>query len=162
MFCFLLEKAQFCTAVSFLKKKTKQNRGGSSARSQDHTEFAFVLPWIVEMALFRSHVLFGFIWASSFCSHPYLQTVKLRTFKDVITHSNNVRHETAACPSSPVVDGPSALPSPTLLCLLQSVTPCLFTRCQTLYAGCCTVQLNISRYCTVRFKNFLHFYVLFV
>ena len=78
MFCFLLEKAQFCTAVSFLKKKTKQNRGGSSARSQDHTEFAFVLPWIVEMALFRSHVLFGFIWASSFCSHPYLQTVKTR------------------------------------------------------------------------------------
>ena len=82
VFCFLLEKAQFCTAVSFLKKKKKRkekkNRRGSSARCQDHTELAFILPWIVEMALFRSHVLSGFIWASSFCSHPYLQTVKTR------------------------------------------------------------------------------------
>ena len=35
-----------------------------------------------------------------------------------------------------------------------SNSSCLFTRCQPLYANCCTVLLYFSRYCTVRLKMF--------
>ena len=40
-----------------------------------------------------------------------------------------------------------------------SNTSCLFTRCQPLYASCCTVLLYFSRYCTVRLKMFSLFFV---
>ena len=54
-----------------------------------------------------------------------------------------------------------------LLSALQSVTSCLLTQCQPLYAGCCSVVLHFSRYCSVRFKMFsfsfvFAFYALFV
>ena len=39
---------------------------------------------------------------------------------------------------------------------------CLFTRCQPLYASCCTVPLYFSRYCTVRLKYFIYFLVCFL
>ena len=42
---------------------------------------------------------------------------------------------------------PPPLPPPV------SNSSCLFTRCQPLYASCCTVLLYFSRYCTVRIKN---------
>ena len=56
---------------------------------------------------------------------------------------------------------PPPLPPP------GSNSSCLFTRCQPLYASCCTVLPYFSRYCTVRFKMFYFlcsfaFYVLFV
>ena len=43
---------------------------------------------------------------------------------------------------------PPPLPPPV------SNSSCLFTRCQPLYASCCTVLLYFSRYCTVRLKMF--------
>ena len=43
---------------------------------------------------------------------------------------------------------PPPLPTPV------SNSACLFTRCQPLYASCCTGLLYFSRYCTVRFKMF--------
>ena len=61
--------------------------------------------------------------------------------------------DTAACPPSPIADDPSALPSPTPSPPLSN-SPCLFTRCQPLYASCCTGLLYFSRHCTVRFKIF--------
>ena len=65
--------------------------------------------------------------------------------------------DTAACPSSPIADNPSALPSPTSSLPLSN--SCLFTRCQLLYASCCTGLLYFSRHCTVRFKIFSLFFV---
>ena len=38
-----------------------------------------------------------------------------------------------------------------------SNSSCLFTRCQPLYASCCTVLLYFSRYCSVRLKMFYLF-----
>ena len=55
---------------------------------------------------------------------------------------------------------PPPLPPPV------SNSSCLFTRCQPLYASCCTVLLYFSKYCTVRVKIFSSFFgflnVLFV
>ena len=48
------------------------------------------------------------------------------------------------------------LPPP--LPLPVSNSSCLLTRCQPLYARCCTVLLYFSRYCTVRFKMFCFFF----
>ena len=48
---------------------------------------------------------------------------------------------------------PPPLPPPV------SNSSCLFTQCQPLYASCCTVLLNFSRYCTVRLKMFSLFLV---
>ena len=62
--------------------------------------------------------------------------------------------ETAACPPSPIADGPSAPSSPFTLCP-QSVTLLVFS----LDASPCmpVVVLYFSRYCTVRLKCFLYF-----
>ena len=65
--------------------------------------------------------------------------------------------ETAAPPPCPIVDNPSALPSPTSFPPPVSNTSCLFTRCQPQ----CTVLLYFSRYCTVRLKVFSLFFVFF-
>ena len=81
--------------------------------------------------------------------------------------------EIAACPPSPVADGPSALPSAHPSALPPPLPPavsnpsCLFTWCQSLYASCCTALLYFAGYCTVRLKLFslffnVCFYVLFV
>ena len=35
------------------------------------------------------------------------------------------------------------------------------TLCQPLYVSCCTVLLCFSRYCTVRLKCFLHFFLMY-
>ena len=44
------------------------------------------------------------------------------------------------------------------LCHLPvSISSCLFTWCQTLYASCCMVLPYLSRYCTIRLKCFLSF-----
>ena len=59
--------------------------------------------------------------------------------------------ETAAPPPCPIVDNPSALPSPTSFPPPVSNTSCLFTRCQPQ----CTVLLYFSRYCTVRSNVFI-------
>ena len=51
------------------------------------------------------------------------------------------------------------------LSLLQSVTFCLFSGCQSLCASCCTVVLYFLRYCTETLKMsylLFVFYVLFV
>ena len=48
---------------------------------------------------------------------------------------------------------PPPLPPPV------SNSSCLFTRCQPLYASCCSVLLYFSRYCTVRLKMFSLFFV---
>ena len=72
--------------------------------------------------------------------------------------------EIAACPLSPTADNPSPLPSPTSSPSSSSNSSCLCTRCQPLYASCCTVLLHFSRCCTVRLKMFFCvfiFYVLF-
>ena len=69
--------------------------------------------------------------------------------------------EIAACPSSPIADDPSALPSPTSSPPPVSNSSCLFTRCQALYASRYTVLLPFSRYCAVRLKMFSLFLCLF-
>ena len=48
------------------------------------------------------------------------------------------------------------------LCLLQSLTACLFTQRQTLYASYCTVLPNVSRYCTIRLKKFFAFLMFYL
>ena len=52
------------------------------------------------------------------------------------------------------------LPPPLPLPVTNSSS--LFTRCQPLYASCCTVLLYFSRYCTVRLKMFIFCICLFV
>ena len=75
--------------------------------------------------------------------------------------------EIEAYPPSPIANDlqlyhlPPPLPPPV------SNSSCLFTRCQPLYASCCTVLLYFSRCCTVRLKMFSSvfvfvFYALFV
>ena len=51
--------------------------------------------------------------------------------------------EIAACPPSPIADNPSALRSPTSSPSSSNFLP--VTRCQPLYASCCTVLLYFSR-----------------
>ena len=48
---------------------------------------------------------------------------------------------------------------PPLLSPPVSNSSCLFTRCQPLYARCCTVLLYLTRYCTIKFKMFSLFFV---
>ena len=64
----------------------------------------------------------------------------------------------AARPPSPIADVPSALPSPTSSPPPVSNSSCLFTRCQPLYASCCTVLLYFSRDCTLRLQMFSLFF----
>ena len=52
-------------------------------------------------------------------------------------------------PLSPLAADPSALPSPRPLPLISN-SSYLFTWCQPLYAGCCTILLYFSRYCSVK------------
>ena len=79
--------------------------------------------------------------------------------------------EIAACPPSPITDGPSALPSahpstlPPTLPPAVSNSSCLFTQCQPLSVSCGTVLLYYSKYCKIKNVFFILcvcFYVLFV
>ena len=53
--------------------------------------------------------------------------------------------EIAACPPSLTTDDSSALPFPTSSPSWVTDSSCLFTRCQPLYANCCSVLLHFSR-----------------
>ena len=67
--------------------------------------------------------------------------------------------EIAACPPSPTVDDPSALPSPTIS---SSSSQCLFSPVQSMPAPVCQLLywlLYVSRYCTLycKIKNVFFF-----
>ena len=99
--------------------------------------------------------------------HTNLQVLNFSKMQTCIPSVSGVS-EIAACPPSPIADGPLALPSAHPSTLTPPLPPavsnasCLFTWCQSLCARYCTVLLYFSGYCTVRLKMFSLFFMFFM
>ena len=98
---------------------------------------------------------------------PYIRTFKLQTFKDANVHLHvqwcqawvklHLALHLLLLMILQLYHLPPPLPSPV------SNSSCLFTRCQPLYASCCTILRYFSRYCTVRIKKcFIFVFVFYV
>ena len=124
--------------------------------------FSILLPWGFSKWMY-------IIYQQKNTVSPLHTTFKLRTFEDVnvrsyvqsrkLVHVSGIRcHvQLALCllllTILQLYHLPPPLPPPV------SNSSCLFTRCQPLYASCCTVLLYFSGYCTVRLKMFSLFFV---